>query len=347
MVFYLNLRHIKILISLRLTNFYKNSILNTKENILILAKKTILSESESIAKLIDYIDFNFAETTEILFNSKGRIIVTGIGKSAIIAQKMVATFNSTGTPSLFLHASEAIHGDLGMVQPDDVVICISKSGNSPEIKNLVPIVKRFGNTLIAITGNMNSFLAKESNYVLNTTVNAESCPLNLAPTNSTTAQLVMGDALAVCLMNLRHFSSEDFAKYHPGGALGKKLLLQVKDLIENSLKPVVSPDAPIKKVIFEISEKRLGATAVIENDKVIGVVTDGDIRRMLNNNDTFTHLTAKDIMTKNPKMIQSSAMVVDAFNILEDFSITQLIVTDNDQYKGIIHLHDILKEGII
>ena len=260
---------------------------------------------------------------------------------------MVATFNSTGTPSLFLHASEAIHGDLGMVQPDDVVICISKSGNSPEIKNLVPIVKRFGNTLIAITGNMNSFLAKESNYVLNTTVNAESCPLNLAPTNSTTAQLVMGDALAVCLMNLRHFSSEDFAKYHPGGALGKKLLLQVKDLIENSLKPVVSPDAPIKKVIFEISEKRLGATAVIENDKVIGVVTDGDIRRMLNNNDTFTHLTAKDIMTKNPKMIQSSAMVVEAFNILEDFSITQLIVTDNDQYKGIIHLHDILKEGII
>ena len=347
MVFYLNLRHIKILISLRLTNFYKNSILNTKENILILAKKTILSESESIAKLIDYIDFNFAETTEILFNSKGRIIVTGIGKSAIIAQKMVATFNSTGTPSLFLHASEAIHGDLGMVQPDDVVICISKSGNSPEIKNLVPIVKRFGNILIAITGNMNSFLAKESNYVLNTTVDAESCPLNLAPTNSTTAQLVMGDALAVCLMNLRHFSSEDFAKYHPGGALGKKLLLQVKDLIENSLKPVVSPDAPIKKVIFEISEKRLGATAVIENDKVIGVVTDGDIRRMLNNNDTFTHLTAKDIMTKNPKMIQSSAMVVEAFNILEDFSITQLIVTDNDQYKGIIHLHDILKEGII
>lgn len=332
---------------MRLTNFYKNSILNTKENILILAKKTILSESESIAKLIDYIDFNFAETTEILFNSNGRIIVTGIGKSAIIAQKMVATFNSTGTPSLFLHASEAIHGDLGMVQPDDVVICISKSGNSPEIKNLVPIVKRFGNILIAITGNMNSFLAKESNYVLNTTVDAESCPLNLAPTNSTTAQLVMGDALAVCLMNLRHFSSEDFAKYHPGGALGKKLLLQVKDLIENSLKPVVSPDAPIKKVIFEISEKRLGATAVIENDKVIGVVTDGDIRRMLNNNDTFTHLTAKDIMTKNPKMIQSSAMVVEAFNILEDFSITQLIVTDNDQYKGIIHLHDILKEGII
>jgi arabinose-5-phosphate isomerase len=321
--------------------------LNTKENILILAKKTILSESESIAKLIDFINISFAEATQILFNSKGRLIVTGIGKSAIIAQKMVATFNSTGTPSLFLHASEAIHGDLGMIQPEDVVICISKSGNSPEIKILIPIVKRFGNKLIAITGNISSFLAKESDYVLNTTVDAESCPLNLAPTNSTTAQLVMGDALAVCLMNLRHFTREDFAKYHPGGSLGKKLLLQVKDLIENSLKPMVSPDTPIKKVIFEISEKRLGTTAVIENNKVIGVITDGDVRRMLNNNDTFTHLTAKDIMTKTPKTIQSNTMVVEALNILEDFSITQLVVVDNDQYMGIIHLHDILKEGIV
>ena len=321
--------------------------MNTKENILILAKNTILSESESIAKLIDFIDFNFAEATEILYNSKGRLIVTGIGKSAIIAQKMVATFNSTGTPSLFLHAAEAIHGDLGMVQPDDIVLCISKSGNSPEIKILVPLVKRFGNILIAMTGNTTSFLAKESNYILNTTVDAESCPHNLAPTNSTTAQLVMGDALAMCLMNLRNFTREDFAKYHPGGSLGKKLLLQVKDMLENSLKPMVTPDAPIKKVILEISEKRLGATAVVENDKVIGVITDGDIRRMLNDNDTFTHLTAKDIMTKNPKMIQSSTMVVQALNILEDFSITQLIVVDNDQYKGIIHLHDILKEGIV
>lgn len=321
--------------------------MNRQENILTLAKKTILSESKSIAKLIDFIDNNFAKATEIIFNSKGRLIVTGIGKSAIIAQKMVATFNSTGTPSLFLHASEAIHGDLGMVQPDDIVICISKSGNSPEIKILVPLVKRFGNTLVAMTGNTSSFLAKESNFVLNTTVDAESCPHNLAPTNSTTAQLVMGDALAVCLMDLRNFSREDFAKYHPGGALGKKLLLQVKDLIENSAKPMVSPDSPIKKVIFEISEKRLGATAVVENEKVIGVITDGDIRRMLNENDTFSHLTAQNIMTKNPKMIQSSAMVVEAFNILEDFSITQLIVSDNDQYKGIIHLHDILKEGIV
>lgn len=321
--------------------------MNTKENILILAKNTILSQSESIAKLIDYIDIQFVEATQLLFNSKGRLIVTGIGKSAIIAQKLVATFNSTGTPSLFLHAAEAIHGDLGMVQSDDIVLCISKSGNSPEIKILVPIVKRFGNKLIAMTGNTTSFLAKESDYVLNTTVEAESCPLNLAPTNSTTAQLVMGDALAMCLMNLRNFTREDFAKYHPGGSLGKKLLLQVKDLLENSLKPLVTPDTPLKKVIIEISEKRLGATAVVDNEKVIGVITDGDIRRMLNDNDTFAHLTAKDIMTKNPKMIQSHTMVVEALNILEDFSITQLIVSDNGEYKGIVHLHDILKEGIV
>lgn len=321
--------------------------MDTKENILILAKKTLLSESESIAKLIDFIDFNFAEATQILFHSKGRLIVTGIGKSAIIAQKMVATFNSTGTPSLFLHASEAIHGDLGMLQADDVVICISKSGNSPEIKILVPLLKRFGNQLIAITGNMTSFLAKESHYVLNTTVDAESCPNNLAPTNSTTAQLVMGDALAVCLMELRGFTSADFAKYHPGGALGKKLLLSVKDMLENSMKPMVAPDASVKKVIFEISEKRLGVTAVVENKKVVGIITDGDIRRMLNENDTFTHLTAKDIMSKNPKTIQSTTMVADALNILEDFAITQLIVVDNGEYKGVLHLHDILKEGIV
>jgi len=314
---------------------------------LILAKKTILSQSESIAKLIDYIDIQFVEATQLLFNSKGRLIVSGIGKSAIIAQKLVATFNSTGTPSLFLHAAEAIHGDLGMVQPDDIVLCISKSGNSPEIKILVPIIKRFGNKLIAMTGNTTSFLAKESDYVLNTTVEAESCPLNLAPTNSTTAQLVMGDALAMCLMNLRNFTREDFAKYHPGGSLGKKLLLQVKDLLENSLKPMVTPDTPLKKVIIEISEKRLGATAVVDNENVIGVITDGDIRRMLNDNDTFAHLTAKDIMTKTPKMIQSHTMVVEALNILEDFSITQLIVSDNGEYKGIVHLHDILKEGIV
>jgi arabinose-5-phosphate isomerase len=275
------------------------------------------------------------------------LVVTGIGKSAIIAQKIVATMNSTGTPSLFLHASEAIHGDLGMVQPEDVVICISKSGNSPEIKVLIPILKHFGNTLIAITGNTTSFLAKGADFILDTTIDSESCPNNLAPTNSTTTQLVMGDALAVCLMELREFNPQDFAKYHPGGALGKKLLLRVGDMLDQSHKPEVSPETNIKKVIFEISEKRLGVTAVIENNKVIGIITDGDIRRMLNNNDTFAHLTAKDIMTKSPKMIQLSAMVTDALNILEDFSITQLVVLENEEYKGVLHLHDILKEGIV
>jgi len=321
--------------------------LKTNKNILEIAKKTILSESKSIAKLADLLKDDFVKATEIIFNSKGRLVVTGIGKSAIIAQKIVATMNSTGTPSLFLHASEAIHGDLGMVLPDDVVICISKSGNSPEIKVLVPIVKHFGNTLIAITGNITSFLAKGADFILDTTIEIESCPNNLAPTNSTTAQLVMGDALAVCLMELREFNPQDFAKYHPGGALGKKLLLRVGDMLDQSHKPEVAPETNIKKVIFEISEKRLGVTAVIENNKVIGIITDGDIRRMLNNNDTFAHLTAKDIMTKNPKMIQLSDMVTDALNILEDFSITQLVVLENEQYKGVLHLHDILKEGIV
>ena len=346
MVFCINLRHIKILLSFILTNF-NLSVLTTKENILASAKKTILSESESIAKLTDFLDENFIEATQSIYNSKGRLVVTGIGKSAIIAQKMVASFNSTGTPSLFLHASEAIHGDLGMIQNEDVIICISKSGNSPEIKVLVPLLKRYGNTLIAITGNMTSFLAKGSDFVLNTTVESESCPNNLAPTNSTTAQLVMGDAMAVCLMEMRNFKAEDFAKYHPGGALGKKLLLRVQAMLEHSLKPMVAPDASIKKVIFEISEKRLGVTAVIENNKVIGIITDGDIRRMLNDRDSFVDLTAKDIMTKNPKTIHSNDMVVDALNILEDFSITQLVVEDDGEYKGVLHLHDILEEGIV
>jgi arabinose-5-phosphate isomerase len=321
--------------------------LNTKETILQTAKTAILSESASIAKLTDLLDDNFVNAVNTIANSNGRLVVTGIGKSAIIAQKIVATMNSTGTPSLFLHASEAIHGDLGMVQNGDVVICISKSGNSPEIKVLVPIIKRFGNILIAITGNMTSFLAKESDYILNTTIDAEACPINLAPTNSTTAQLVMGDALAICLMKIKNFTAQDFAKYHPGGALGKKLLLRVGDMLDQSHRPMVTPETNIKKVIFEISEKRLGVTAVIENEKIIGIITDGDIRRMLNDRDSFADLTAKDIMTKNPKMIQYNDMVVDAFNILEDFSITQLVVVDNDSYKGILHLHDILKEGIV
>ncbi len=321
--------------------------MSTIESILATARKTIQSESESIANLINYLDDDFAKAVNLIYNSTGRLVVTGIGKSAIIATKIVATLNSTGTPSLFLHAAEAIHGDLGMVQPGDVVICISKSGNSPEIKVLVPLLKRFGNPLIGMTASKSSFLAKESDYVLNAYVEAEACPNNLAPTNSTTAQLVLGDALAVCLMELRNFKSEDFAKYHPGGALGKKLLLRVSDMLDATHKPVVSPDASIKTVIMEISEKRLGVTAVVENGKIIGIITDGDIRRMLNNRDSFGDLTAKDIMTQNPKMVKPTDMVVDAFNIMENNSITQLVVANEGDYIGIIHIHDILKEGII
>lgn len=319
----------------------------TKEKILEAAKNTILSESIAIAKLVDFLDDNFVKTVEIIYNSTGRLVVTGIGKSAIIAQKIVATLNSTGTPSLFLHASEAIHGDLGMVQPGDVLICISKSGNSPEIKVLVPLLKRFGNKLVAITGNTTSFLSKEADYVLNTYVESEACPNNLAPTNSTTAQLVMGDAIAVCLMEMKNFTSEDFAKYHPGGALGKKLMLRVKDMLDTTHKPIVAPNSSIKTVIVEISEKRLGVTAVVDKDKVIGIITDGDLRRMLNKSETISGLTAVDIMTKNPKMVKSTDLVSDALNILEDFSITQLVVVDNGEYKGVLHLHDILKEGIV
>lgn len=319
----------------------------TQQNILQTAIETILSESKSIANLANLVDVNFTKSVEAILNSPGKTIVTGIGKSAIIAQKIVATLNSTGTPSQFLHASEAIHGDLGMIQHDDIVICISKSGNSPEIKVLAPIIKNFGNILIGMTGNTDSFLAKQSDFVLNTYVERESCPNNVAPTDSTTAQLVMGDALAVCLMSERKFTANDFAKYHPGGALGKKLLFKVKDMLDNENRPQVNPDTSLKDVIVEISQKRLGVTAVVEKDKLIGIITDGDIRRMLEKHDNFLGMTAKDIMTKNPKTIESENMVVDALNIMEDFSITQLIVTDNSNYKGVIHLHDILKEGIV
>lgn len=338
--------NIKIQFSLKTQNIITIT-LNATTTILESAKKTISEESKSISKLIDYLTEEFAEAVLKIYKTKGRLVVTGIGKSAIIAQKIVATLNSTGTPSLFLHASEAVHGDLGMVQPGDSIICISKSGNSPEIKVLVPLLKRHGNILIGMTSDRNSFLGKESHYIMHAHVDKEACPNNLAPTNSTTAQLVLGDALAVALMELRKFKSEDFALYHPGGALGKKLLLRVADMLDTSQTPQVSPDASIKKVIMEISEKRLGVTAVIENEKVIGIITDGDIRRMLNTNDTFTHLTAKDIMTKNPKNISSDILVSEALSILENNSITQLVVVDNDSYKGILHLHDILKEGIV
>lgn len=319
----------------------------TTQDILNTAIETIQSESTSIAQLQHFINDDFAQAVELIYQSKGRLVVSGIGKSAIIAQKIVATLNSTGTPSVFLHASEAIHGDLGMVQQNDVIVCISKSGNSPEIKVLIQILKNFGNPIIAITGNMDSFLSKESNLVINTTVEKESCPNNLAPTNSTTAQLVMGDALAVCLMKKRDFKGEDFAKYHPGGTLGKRMSLRVSDFLDESKKPQVSPDCGVKKAIMEISEKRLGVTAVIENEKILGIITDGDIRRMLNRTDDFIALQAKDIMSVNPKMVKSTAMAIEALEMLEQYSITQLVVADNEKYLGIIHLHDLLKEGIV
>ena len=338
---------IKIRFSLKKQNLNLFNTLDTKTTILNSAKNTILIESKSIAQLVDYLTDDFAIATEIIFKAKGRLVITGIGKSAIIAQKIVATLNSTGTPSVFLHAAEAMHGDLGMVLEDDVIICISKSGNSPEIKVLVPLLKRFGNVLIGMTSDKLSFLGKESHYILHAYVESEACPNNLAPTNSTTAQLVLGDALAIALMELRNFKSEDFAIYHPGGALGKKLLLRVKDMLDTTHTPQVGPEASIKKVIMEISEKRLGVTAVIDQEEIIGIITDGDIRRMLNNNDTFTHLVAKDIMTKNPKNINSSILVAEALSVLENNAITQLVVSDEGVYKGILHLHDILKEGIV
>jgi len=321
--------------------------LSTTETIIATAKRTLLSESKSIENLVNYLDADFAKSVTAIYNTKGRLVVTGIGKSALIAQKIVATLNSTGTPSMFLHAAEAVHGDLGMVQPEDIIICISKSGNSPEIKVLAPLLKRFGNTLIGMTADKNSFLGKESHHILHAYVESEACPNNLAPTNSTTAQLVLGDAVAVCLMELRNFKTEDFAIYHPGGALGKKLLLRVKDMLDTTHKPMVAPEASIKKVIMEISEKRLGVTAVIEHNKVVGIVTDGDIRRMLNDRDTFSDLSAQDIMTKNPKNIHSNILVSEALSVLENNAITQLVVIDNGAYQGILHLHDILKEGIV
>lgn len=319
----------------------------TKEALVESARRTLVSESVSIAKLAEFLDDSFVAVVELLFQTQGRLVVTGIGKSAIIAQKIVATLNSTGTPALFLHASEAIHGDLGMVQPGDPVLCISKSGNSPEIKVLVPLLKRQGNELIGMTGNPESYLGKASDYVLNTWVERESDPNNLAPTNSTTAQLAMGDAIAVCLIEMRHFTAEDFALYHPGGALGKKLLLKVNDLLDTAHRPVVEPNSDIKQVIVSISEGRLGVTAVLEDEQVIGIITDGDIRRMLNKTETITGWKARDIMTINPKTIAPDTLVVDALNRMEQYAITQLVVVEGTHYLGVIHLHDILKEGVV
>ena len=312
-----------------------------------LAISTINIEADSVRNLQNFINNDFVATVKLIYESKGRVVVTGIGKSAIIAQKMVATMNSTGTPSIFMHAADAIHGDLGTIQKEDVVICISKSGNTPEIKVLVPLLKTGGNKLIGLVGNVDSYLAKQSDYVLNSTVEKEACPNNLAPTSSTTAQLAMGDALAVCLLDCRDFTSSDFAKYHPGGALGKKLYLKVGDIATQNQKPIVKPDDSIKSVIMEISSKRLGATAVVENGNLVGVITDGDLRRMLEKTDAINSLRAADIMNKTPKQIEAEELAVNAMQLLEKFNITQLIVTDNGKYHGFVHLHDLLKEGII
>jgi len=311
------------------------------------AKETILLESAAIANLAKLLDENFEKAVNFILNSNGRVIVTGIGKSANIATKIVATFNSTGTPAVFMHAADAIHGDLGNVQKNDTVICLSKSGNTPEIKVLVPLIKNYGNKIIAITGNIDSFLGKSADFPLNTFVEKEACPNNLAPTTSTTAQLVMGDALAVCLQDLRGFTKKDFAKYHPGGALGKRLYLRVSDLIKNNQIPKVNVSDSIAKVILEISEKRLGVTAVLENEKIVGIITDGDLRRMLSKTTNINHFTAKDVMGKNPKTVQENTMAIAALEKLESNNITQILVVNaQEKYIGVVHLHDLIKEGI-
>jgi arabinose-5-phosphate isomerase len=321
--------------------------LSSKKSIVALAKETIAIESLAISQLADFIDDTFAEAVDLIYNSTGRVIITGIGKSAIIANKIVATLNSTGTPSVFMHAADAIHGDLGLILADDIVICISKSGNTPEIKVLIPFLKNAGNTLIAITGNQKSVLAEQADFVFNSYVEKEACPINLAPTTSTTAQLVIGDALAVCLLELRGFTKDDFAKYHPGGALGKKLFLKVRDILALNEVPAVRPDASIKNVIVEISEKRKGVTAVTLADKIVGIITDGDLRRMLSVTEDLSQLKAEDIMSKNPRSITIDAMAIDAMELMDTHKISQLLVEDQGNYAGVIHIHDLIKEGII
>jgi arabinose-5-phosphate isomerase len=320
----------------------------TDNSIIHTALRTIELEAEAISRLKDFIDSDFEKAIDSIAASKGRLVVSGIGKSALIARKIVATFNSTGTPSVFMHAADAIHGDLGMVQAQDIILLISKSGDSPEIKVLVPLIKGLGNTLIGMVGNTASFLAKQSDIVLNTTVDQEACPNNLAPTSSTTAQMVMGDALAVCLMEMNQFGSADFARFHPGGALGKRLFLRVADIAAQNERPAVSPTAGIREVIVEMTNKRLGVTAVVKNDDTIaGIITDGDLRRMLEKERSFDALQAKDIMSANPVTIDPGLLAVEALDIMKAKNISQLIVADNSFYKGIVHIHDIIKEGII
>ena len=312
-----------------------------------IAKETIVLEVEAIKRLENAINDNFVRVIDLILNAKGRLIVAGIGKSANIANKIVATFNSTGQPAVFLHAADAIHGDLGNIQKEDVVICISKSGNTPEIKALLPFIKNMGNPIIALTGNMDSFLAKEANFALDVSVEKEACPNNLAPTSSTTAQLVMGDALAVTLLACKDFTDKDFARFHPGGTLGKRLYLKLADILHENSMPQVVSGSTINEVIIEISKKRLGATAIIDNGKLAGVITDGDLRRMLEKKINFEDLQAKDIMCVQPKTIQIDALAYDALQIMEKYNISQLLVMDKQQYRGIIHIHEIIKEGVV
>jgi len=315
--------------------------------IINVAKAVLQDEADTLVRLKTFIDGQFESAVSVIYETKGRVIITGIGKSAIIAQKIVATFNSTGTPAIFMHAADAIHGDLGIIQPADVVICLSKSGNTPEISLLIPLVKQCGNKLIALVGNSESFLAQEADFVLNCSVEREACPNNLAPTNSSTAQLAMGDALAACLIEKRGFTSQDFAKYHPGGILGKRLYVKVLDLYKFNEVPLVEPNDPMPKVILEISGKCLGITAVVDHNKIIGAITDGDLRRMLERFPDYGHLSAQDIMTHNPKTIKESTLAVEALDVMKKQNITSLfVVNDTGAYLGVIHLHDIIKEGI-
>ena len=322
--------------------------MKTNNEIKEIAIQVIKKEKKAIEKLEKYIDNDFSEAVKTIFSTKGRVIITGIGKSANIGMKIVSTLNSTGTPAIFMHAADAIHGDLGIIQNDDVIICISKSGNTPEIKALVPLIKNTSNPLIAIVGNTESILATQADLVLNTTVEEEADPNNLAPTTSTTAQLVMGDALAVALLQCRKFTAQDFAKYHPGGALGKQLYLRVEDLYKQNDRPMVLPTTGVRDIILEMTSKRLGCAVVVQNDRVEGIITDGDLRRMMKANDSFAHLQAKDIMTVNPKTISGGEYATKALAMMRTSSITQLIVADNEnRYLGVVHLHDILREGIL
>ncbi|MBX2921795.1 MAG: KpsF/GutQ family sugar-phosphate isomerase [Chitinophagaceae bacterium] len=312
-----------------------------------IARRTILMEAESVKQLASYINQQFEEAVTVIAGCAGKVVISGIGKSALIAQKIVATLNSTGTPAAFLHAADAIHGDLGLVQPGDVIMLISKSGESQEIKVLIPLIKNFGNPVIAITGNTGSYLAANANYILNTTVAQEACPNNLAPTTSTTAQLVMGDALAVCLIERNGFTSDDFAKFHPGGMLGKRLYLKVSDLYMKETRPQVSLQSSLKEVIVAITQNRMGATAVIKDGSIAGIITDGDIRRMLQQREDLTNVTAESIMSRNPKCIEENELAVNALDMMRSNSVSQLLVTNNGMYAGVLHMHDLLREGII